>query len=82
MTTFSVNIHLTKKTIKVDFTQLEGCSSLSFRSTDDYSQVTIFMTMDQLKGVITDLQRFVTPPENDMPDDPEFYYNERAEQMP
>ena len=28
------------------------------------------------------VRAWLTPPENDMPDDPEFFYNERAEQMP
>ena len=67
MTTFSVNIHLKKTTVKVDFRQMDGTSCLSFGSTDDYNQVNLFITMDQLKGVITDLQRFVTPPDPTYP---------------
>ena len=82
MTNMTVNIHLKKTTVKVDFRQVDGTSCLSFGSTDDYNQVNLFITMDQLKGVIADLQRFVPPPEPDYPDgDPEPYYNERAEQM-
>ena len=84
MTNMTVNIHLKQTTITVNFKQSGETSCLSIGSTDDYNQVNIFMTMDQLKGVITDLQRYVTPPEPDYSNDdyPDSDYNERAEQMP